>query len=252
METTMRTRYTLVLAALLTLVVRGAAWGDDAVLLPYHADYSLALHGVSAGISRFSLVKTGDGRYTYSSSAHTTGLLGLIKPHYSVTQTSRFALADGRPQALEYSYDQSDGNDKSTETIHFDWSQAYAQGLDDGRKHRYALSPGMGDVFLIQLMLATDAAAGKLADQYVILDHSEASAYTLQKLPGEKVEVSGNNVDTLALALHNAKKGRTITVWLAPALHYLPVRIEQDKPAVSLTLNDISFDGVAPAATTKK
>lgn len=243
----MHTRHILTLATLLTLCVAGAARGDDPVLVPYHADYSLALHGVSAGISRFSLVKAGDGRYTYSSSAHTTGLLGLIKPHYTVTQTSNFSLADGRPQALDYDYDQSDGSDKSTETIHFDWSQAYAQGLDDGRKHHYALSPGMSDVFLIQLVLASDAAKDKLAAQYVILDHSEASAYTLQKLPGEKVEVGGKDVDTVVLALHNAKKARTITVWLAPALHYLPVQIEQDKPAVSLTLNDISFDGSAPA-----
>jgi hypothetical protein len=242
----MRRTTGILLGLTLPIWALGAA-AEDPALAPYRAEYSLALHGVSAGLSEFSLSKDADDTYTYYSAAHTTGLLGMLKPHYKVAQVSRFSLADGRPQPLDYSYEQSDGDDKSTETIHFDWGQKLAHGLDQGRKHNYALSAGMSDVFLIQLMLATDAATGRLADKYQILDHGEISSYSLQRLPGQKVQVGDTEVDAQVVALHDAKKGRTITVWLAPSLHYLPVQINQDKPSVNLSLNSISFGG-APAA----
>ena len=52
----------------------------------------------------------------------------------------------------------------------------------------------------------------------------------------------------------NTDKGRTITVWMAPNLHFLPVQIQQvdKKNTITLTLLHISYkDQTAPAAGTQ-
>ena len=237
---------------LLALLPAAAAHADNAVLAPYKAEYSLALHGISVGESRFTLLPDGEGKYLYTADAHTTGLGALLKSGFKIAQKSRFAFVDGRPQPLSYDYEQQDGDEKKSESIVFDWGKRSARCDEDGHQKTNLLSAGTYDVFLIQLALAMDMEAGTLAQKYTLLDHGETADYTSTRLPDQKIYVDKTELDTVALQLHSDTKGRTISVWLAPALHYLPVKIEQDKPAMVLTLDNISFDAGAPAAATKK
>lgn len=229
-----------------------AVLADDAVLAPYHADYSLALHGVGAGESRFSLAPDGNGKYLYRATAHTTGLGALLKPGFRTSQESHFDLADGRVHPLSYHYMQQDGDDKQSQSIVFDWTKRSAHTEEDGHQKDSALAAGTYDVFLIQLALAMDVEGGHLANGYKLLDHGETNDYATSRLRDQKMRVDRTELDTMVLQLHSATKGRTIKVWLAPALHYLPVKIEQDKPAMTLTLDDISFETEPPAAATGK
>ena len=240
------------IAVLLALLPAAAAHADSTVLAPYKADYSLALHGISVGESRFTLAPDGEGKYLYTADAHTTGLGALLKSGFKTAQKSRFALADGRLQPLSYDYGQQDGDDKKSESIVFDWGKQSARCDEDGHPKTSPLSAGTYDVFLIQLALAMDMESGTLAQKYTLLDHGEIADYTSSRLPDQKMYADKTEMDTVALQLHSDAKGRTISVWLAPALHYLPVKIEQDKPAMILTLDDISFEDAAPAASTKK
>lgn len=234
-------------------LLSAGARAEDGVLAPYHADYSLARNSLTLGTASFSLKRSGDGGYTYKSVSHATGLAALFAGDV-ITQSSQFELAGGRPRPVLYAYTQAGGKHDKSETIQFEWSKQFAYGDEDGRQHRNTLTPGMSDVFLIQLMLAVDAADGKLADSYTLLDHGETTAYMPRKLPGQRMRVDGTRVDTELLELRDPKKGRVIRVWLAPTLHYLPVQIQQsqpDKATFTLSLDDISFDGTgAPSAAT--
>jgi len=238
------------IALLLVLLPAALAQADSTVLAPYKADYSLALHGISVGESRFSLAPDGEGKYLYTADAHTTGLGALLKSGFKTSQKSRFTLADGRLQALSYDYAEQDGDEKSSEDIVFDWDKRSAMCDEGGRQKANLLTPETYDVFLIQLAVAMDMEKGALAKKYTLLDHGETAEYTSSQLPDQKMYVDKTELDTVALRLHSDRKGRTISVWLAPALHYLPVKIEQDKPAMVLTLDDISFETPAPAAST--
>ena len=51
------------ITVLLALLPAAAAHADNAVLAPYKAEYSLALHGISVGESRFTLLPDGEGKY---------------------------------------------------------------------------------------------------------------------------------------------------------------------------------------------
>lgn len=250
----MRTHAAGMILGVLALLPAAAARCDSAVLAPYHADYSLARNTLTLGTAKFSLQADSDGGYVYKSVSHATGLAALFAGDV-ITQMSRFEMAGGQPRPLAYSYSQSGGRDNRSERIQFDWGKQLAQGEENGRKHRNPLTPGISDVFLIQLVLAVDAATGSLAKQYTLLDHGETTAYEPRKLPDQKMKVDRTQVDTTVLELKDPKKGRTISVWLAPALHYLPVQIRQSEPGkatFTLTLDDISFETAAPASATAK
>jgi len=241
------------IVALLGLLPIAGARGDDGVLAPYHADYSLARNSLTLGTAHFSLGPDGAGSYLYKSVSHATGLAALFASDV-ITQKSRFEVVDGQPRPLSYSYTQTGGKHEQTEETRFDWSKMLAHSEWNGHSRNGALKPGVSDVFLIQLLLAVDTSEAKLAQQYALLNHGEATSYQPRQLEAQKMKVDGTVVDTTVLELKDPKKGRTISLWLAPALHYLPVQIRQSEPGkatFTLTMDDISFDSAAPSAASK-
>lgn len=241
------------IVAMLGLLPAIGARCDDGVLAPYHADYSLARNSLTLGTARFSLEPDGGSSYLYKSVSHATGLAALFASDV-ITQKSRFEVMDGQPRPLSYTYIQTGGKHQQSEETRFDWGKMLAHSDWDGHSRNGSLKPGVSDVFLIQLVLAVDVSQGKLAKQYVLLNHGEATAYQPHKLDDQKMKVDGSMVDTTVLELKDPRKGRAIRLWLAPVLHYLPVRIQQSEPGkatFTLTMGDISFDTPIPAAATK-
>ncbi len=235
--------YTVLLTA---AMATGGALADDSLFTPFHADYDLERDGLGSAHSVFTLERGADGSYTYKSVMHATGLAAMFFSDV-ITETSTFTVTDGRPRAKSYNNSQT-GKHPSSETINFDWDKATAVTDSDGRTRKNKLTDDEGDVQLVQLQIGADVAAGKLAEHYRTLDDGEIVDYAAQAMPAAKVRSGSTVYDTKVVALHDAAKGRTITVWLSPALHYLPVQIRQEqtgKKAVTLTLEDISFGSAA-------
>jgi len=242
--------------ALLTvsLVMSASAMADASLLSPYSADYDLERKGIGSAKATFTLTKQADGSYEYKSVLHPTGIAALLLG--DVTQTSDFKLVNGRPQSSSYAYSEK-GKHASEESIQFDWAGKSAATTEDGKQRKAALSADSVDVQLVQLLVASDLAAGKLPDSYQIVNHGEATTYTVKALPDAKLRLQAGNFQTKVVALTTADKKRTITAWMAPNLHFLPVQIRQvDKNTITLTLLHIAYSdegapAAAPATTTK-
>jgi hypothetical protein len=239
--------------ALLTagLLISAGAMADASLLSPYTANYHLDRKGIGSANSTFTLSKQADGGYQYQSVLHPTGIAALVLG--DVTQTSMFKAVNGRPQSSTYNYEEK-GKHADSETIQFDWSTNKATSTENDKTRKAALSDNSVDVQLVQLLLATDAAAGKVPDSYEIVDHGEATTYSTKALPDAKLRLQSANYQTKVYALTDvtdASKKRTITVWMAPSLHFLPVQIQQvdKKNTITLTLLHIAYsDEAAPAA----
>jgi hypothetical protein len=238
--------------ALLTagLLISAGAMADAARFSSYTANYDFERKGIGSGKSTFTLTKQADGSYEYKSVLHPTGIAALLAK--DVTQTSDFKLVDGRPQPSSYSFSW-DGKPDEAETIQFNWASKSAAMDQAGKKSKAALSDDSVDVQLVQLLVAADAAAGKLPASYQIVDKGDATTYTVKTLPDAKLRLQSGNYQTKVVTLSNSAKKRTITAWLAPKLHYLPVQVQQvDKNTVTLTLLHIAYqDQQAPAAGSK-
>ena len=238
--------------ALLTagLLISAGAMADAGLLSPYTANYHLDRKGIGSANSTFTLSKQADGSYQYQSLLHPTGLAALVLG--DVTQTSVFKVVNGRPESQTYNYDEK-GKHADSETIQFDWSKKKATSTENDKTRKADLTDNSVDVQLVQLLLATDMAAGKLPDSYQIVDHGEATTYTVKSLPDAKLRLQSGNFQTKVVALSNAEKKRTITAWMAPSLHYLPVQIQQvDRNTITLTLVHVAYQDQAPATATGK
>ena len=239
---------TLLLAG---LVLTGSAFADG-LFSPYSADYDFERKGIGSAKSTFDLTKQADGSFVYQSVLHPTKIESLVLG--DVTQTSTFHVVAGRPQAGSYSYMEK-GKHPSQETIQFDWTKKSSATSESGKTTGAPLTADSTDVQLIQLLLASDAAAGKLADSYQVVNHGETVTYSVKTLPDAKLRLQSGNFETKVVVLtdNDKTKGRSITAWLAPTLHYLPVQIQQadKKNTFTLTLLHISFKDEAPAAGAK-
>lgn len=238
-------------ALLMGLSTASGAWADDSLFTPFHADYDMEREGIGSADSVVTLSRSADGSYSYQSVLHVTGLASLFFSDV-VTETSSFQLMDGHPRAASYTYFET-GKHPSSEAIRFDWDKNLALTNEGGGKHKVKLTPGICDTQLVQLQLAADMAAGKPVDTYKILNHGEVVTYAAESLPDARIRAGSTVYDAKVVALHDTAKGRTITLWLAPALHYLPVKILQQqtgKAGIMLTLQNISFMDKAPAAGT--
>lgn len=227
------------------------AFANDAGLPLYQASYSLAWGGVLAGRSEITLTRTDDGNYDYRSITHTAGLASLFSSK-TITEESLFGLGSGGPRSLRYRYIDVEGDDKETEDIQFDWSRNSADTSEKDKQHITELTPGVADRFLSQLSVSLDAAAGTLPAEYRILDHSEIVSYAARSKPKASLKTeAGEFQDLMVVELYNETSHRILRFWLAPQLHYLPVKIEQTDPHKTLTLalTAISFTPTpAPAA----
>jgi hypothetical protein len=247
----MKTRIAGIIALTLMAQSVAAATHDPNVLTPFRADYSLMRNSLGLGISSFTLSRDTD-TYSYKSAAHASGLASLFSSS-TITQESRFTLVDGRPRAVSYRYADS-GKPEDAELIRFDWDKGTATTEEDGRQKDRLLTPNTSDVQMIQLMLAADVSAGRAQRYYRLVDHGEITRYAAKALPDAPLTVGGKGYSTKVVQLYNAERGRTITVWLAPELHYLPVQIQQaqtDKATITLTLQKVAFETPMPAAATK-
>jgi hypothetical protein len=241
--------------ALLTagLLISAGAMADAAQFSPYTANYDMERKGIGSAKATFTLDKDAGGNMVYQSVLHPTGIASLLLG--DVTQTSTFKLVNGRPQDVSYQYSEKSKN-PDQETIQFDWTKKAAASDENDKKRKAELTDNSVDVQLVQLLLASDAAAGKVPDSYQIVDHGEATTYTTKALPDAKLRLQSANYQTKVYALTDVtdvSKKRTITVWMAPSLHFLPVQIQQvdKKNTITLTLLHIAFKDAAPAAAAK-
>jgi hypothetical protein len=103
------------------------------------------------------------------------------------------------------------------------------------------------------LVVAADVAAGKLAPQYRFLDHNKISTYTAKVLADAKLTLGKVSYDTKVVELSDTSGDGTVTVWMAPELHYLPVQIHNvdSKNDITMTMQDITLGSSAPAAASK-
>ncbi|HET7922645.1 MAG TPA: DUF3108 domain-containing protein [Gammaproteobacteria bacterium] len=235
---------TLILIACATLLVSGTARAATPVIPLYHASYAVNRNDFRIGTATFSLTRNPDGSYTYQSVTRATGLAALFFSDV-ITETSEFTLNGGHVQAQRYAYTHSNNDHDAPEHIRFDWKTGSAQ-LGEGKSSKSVrIASDTYDRALAQLAISLDLAAGKPATNYTVLDHGKLTHYRMQQGKDTQLHTPDGNYQVIELLRKNEKKKRTTTLWLAPKLDYLPVKIKQTEPGkatITLTLTSIKFD----------
>lgn len=198
------------------------------------------VYDVLAGEGGFNLGQAtytwqaGDGRYRLESVAQATGLASLFMSG-RIVQTSEGRM--GPSGLVPDEFVQTRGG-KRADRARFDWERRVL-ALPQGEE---ALREGAQDLlsFPFHLAMTVDPEL----DYWIlpVTDGRRFKGYRFTLVGRETVEVGGHGLETLHVRGTRALEG-SLDVWLAPARHWLPVRIRtQDAKGkvIELTLADVS------------
>lgn len=221
-------------------------------LRPYEARYETTVLGMAVQLQR-GLKAVEQGEWLASGQAE--------KLFYRVAESSRYRMADGRVQPLEYRFDFSPGSKKDEHWV-FDAQADTVRSLHADKPWELpwqaALLVQDRLSFQEQMSLSLLCQAQRPSRlTFAIPDEDDYDQEAWVVLGEEQVDTALGRVLALRL-VHQGKGKRQDTVWLAPDWDYRPVKLRRtDKKGNSTDtrLLSLSFEGKpvkavpAPAAT---
>ncbi|GAP66479.1 hypothetical protein MBSD_n1787 [Mizugakiibacter sediminis] len=228
--------FRLALHALLLALAGAAATAAAAPLPAFTARYQVERDGAAIGEATMSLRSDGDGRWIYRTETRGTdglaALLGLSALEISTLQWG----PDGRPQSLDYRYEQQGGFKQRSRTAHFDW-QAGRIAVREGKgRWDYAAAPGAVDRHAATLAVAAALRAGakQIAVPVAVKDRIEVQHFAVTG--SEPVQVPAGRFT--AERVERRDDGKTVHSWYVPQRFPVPVEIAGDD---GITLKLVSY-----------
>ena len=192
----------------------------------FSANYMVKINGLQAGELKRDLVTSTDGSRQFKSETQAKGIFALFKPDL-VEEISTWQHHDTHIRPQSYLYQRSGGKKEKYLSLKFDWKNQRVH-IDD-KKHPWqlAIEPNTLDRLIYQLVLMSDLTEQKRPLNYRIADGGKLKTYKIVVLGQETITTPMGKIDTIKLTRHrDSPKGRQTTLWCAPALHYLPVKLE--------------------------
>jgi len=212
----------------------------------FSANYSVKLNGLPAGELKRSLSTNNDGTRTFKSSTQAKGIFAFFKPDL-VEETSIWQKNDQFIRPLSYLYQRTGGKKDKYLSLTFDWHTQRVH-IDD-KKHpwRLVLEKNTLDKLVYQLALMLDLSDKKTNIKYRIADGGKLKTYKIAILGEEVVSTPLGKIATIKLTrLRDRPKGRETTLWCAPTLNYLPVKLEHiEKGGTVFTASLRRLEGIA-------
>lgn len=194
-------------------------------LEPFTATYSVSRAGIPLGKVVTTLRQLEEGVYVYESQTKPTGLVALVA-NGQVTERSTFQMSDGTLEVLKYDRIQEDSKKNRDIHLEFDWDNNQAMGTHKGTPKRFEIPVGAMDPFVTQLAVMLNLRKDIDDMTYPVVDGKRVKEYHIRGVGHEQVETKLGRFDTVIMRRGNPADEYMTTLWCAPELDYLPVRIE--------------------------
>lgn len=198
-----------------------------AIALPeFTAQYDLGAAGLGLGRATVSLTRQGP-ELRYQSISQPVGALALVLKQ-QVIEESVARVEGSRLVPLRYEY-RHEGSDKNRDVSYrYDWDRRVAHVDVRGKRADIRVAPGTLDPNVLRLALMRDVSSPKTSYAYPVLNRGKLRTYRFAELGTEPVQTPLGRYQTVKLQrVDGGKSDDSFTVWCAPDLHYLPVKIEK-------------------------
>jgi hypothetical protein len=209
---------------------------------PFDARYQVEWKGINAGSSDLVLTEAGtNGAYSYVSRTNARGIFRLFLGN-EIKQTSTFEMNETSVRPLLFRSD--DGSSKTDQdvSLNFDWQAGRARGTSENKAVDLALRPGVQDPMSVQIAAMLDLLNGRLAPMYLLADKDEIKEYIYSKEGTAKLGTSIGEFETVIVTSQRRSSDRTLRMWFAPALGFVPVRAERSrngKVEITMRIKDL-------------
>lgn len=212
------------------------ALAEDAGLRPYEVVYEFSAYGFTAGTVALTLRQETAAEWTYISKSQPRGLFQLV--HSAARTVTSRMIIDQRGVRPLLSTDTEAGDRAPQSTVHFDWAANRATGTVEGQAIDMELQRGVQDDLSAQVALISALNNGQAPTSLLVFDKSGIRDYSYKRVGEETLHTPLGEVATVIYFSQRAKAPRSTRYWCAPALGYIPVRVEQRRlDQVEWTMN---------------
>lgn len=201
-----------------------AAFASD--IPDFSANYLVKLNGIQAGELKRTLTTDDNGQRRFSSVSQAKGVFSFFKPDV-IEENSVWTLEKDRVTPHEYLYLRTGGKKEKYLRMLFDWPNKQVSIDDKEHPWQLKIKKGVLDKLVYQISLMRDLDKGIEQIDYRIADGGRLKTYTIQVLGTEIITTPLGQIETIKLTRQREKPNdRETTLWCAPALNYLPVKLE--------------------------
>ncbi|MGA0001276.1 MAG: DUF3108 domain-containing protein [Steroidobacteraceae bacterium] len=215
----------LVIATLAALVTVPG----HAELAPFVAAYEVKYANFEAGRSTLRLAPAeAPGQWRMESTADATGLARLVAGG-TLTQVSTVEVRGEQVRPVRFSFD--DGMSRVDEDIDltFDWAGKHVRGKAKGEPVDLELVADLQDMVSVQLRVMLALQAGSMPATLPLIDSNKIKTYRYTEVRRERLKTAAGEFDTVVYESTRDGSDRITRSWLAPALGYLTVQMEQER-----------------------
>lgn len=211
---------------------------NDLPVSPFKARYEVYGSGFSIGDAVMTLTTTGPNQYQMSSEVRPNGLAALLVSG-QIDEKANGEIRDGTVRPARYERRVETPKKKQTIQLRFDWSANQILARDDREQATLPLSPGVVDPLSLNLRVMWDLQRGRVPEQYPLADDTELKTYQIKNEGEENLDTPLGKLRAVRISQSKPGKTRITTFWFAPDLHYLPVRVAQEKNGKELLRMEI-------------
>jgi len=210
-----------------TLVFCGlpALSASAAELRPFTASYSITWSGISAGSATLTLEQNADGRWTYHSHTAARGFFRLAIPE--LRSRSVFTIQDGKVVPELFVADDGASSSSREQELHFDWALGRVTGRFEKNAVDLPLQPGLLDSMSVQIALMNELLSARTPTRFVIVDKGRIKDYNYTAQGEDMLNTPLGEQHTVIFRSARPGSRNGTWFWCAPALGFLPVRVER-------------------------
>jgi hypothetical protein len=224
------------------------AHGADATVATYTATYRVVYKGKEAGTAEFGVRHLAEqDLYEFSSRVMAKGMLKLARPNPAV-ERSQFRVDENGIRPVQFWYEDGSRSGEDNFEIEFDWQRRVATVSNADARREIALPAAALDRGSLQVALMRDLAAAGAVQRFSLADEDGVVEYEYTDNGTATMPTGSGPVATRVLTQQRVGSSRTTSLWVAPELRFLPVRIEQRRDGeVQTAFELVSVTGLSAA-----
>ena len=222
----MNTKLTSIFLGLcLSLIVSSACWSQPQNFV---AVYTAQLKQADGQLS-MTLKKEDGGLYSYELTTKPGGFWRIIIDG-SIWQKSTFIL-EGNDVLRSQTYELIDTirSKPRKSRASFDWEDSLITGHYKDRAIKLPLTGNIIDKVSLQIAIIMDIRRGIDQSEYHILDKDKIQVVQVNRNSSAMINVPFGKFEAIEINRSSPDSNRTNTLWLAPELDYIPVKITQEE-----------------------
>ncbi len=206
------------------MLISPSALAAEPIIPDFEATYDLTRAGITYGENKRTFKRVDDGRYQFESSTRSVGFAAFfIKDKIYEKSILRYSADDNRLLPESYHYARSGKKERHVD-LSFDRENNKVVNRVNDDPWVMEIPADALDKLSYQLQIMLDAGE-KTHFSYPIADGGKLKHYEIELVREEALKTAIGDYQTLVLQRKSGK--RETTIWCAPALNYLPIKIMQ-------------------------